>query len=292
MRASSGNGTSTSLNFAWIQLGGFRVGKDESAFETFSGYAGSTIADDLIPYGPFDTGLISYTFDAGNGFSAILSLEEGNNESYDDDGLGLPGFVGGLGGGDTAAGALAYGDDYRIDSYVPHIVGGLKYAGAWGGVNAVVGYDSIHEEVAAKIRADVNVNDQFSLFAMVGYGSYDDNVTSVDNSAGAIGGTAFGKNYYKPWNGNWAAWGGATYKASDKATLNLAVSWAQGYDELDADGDWGVAANVDYELVKGFHIIPEVTYSDYGWIDDGVLSSAAKDRAQGFGGMIRFERKF
>ncbi|TIW17829.1 MAG: porin, partial [Mesorhizobium sp.] len=30
----------TSLNFAWIQLGGLRVGKDESAFNTFIGYAG------------------------------------------------------------------------------------------------------------------------------------------------------------------------------------------------------------------------------------------------------------
>ncbi|TIX03076.1 MAG: porin, partial [Mesorhizobium sp.] len=27
----------TSLNFAWIQLGGLRVGKDESAFNTFIG---------------------------------------------------------------------------------------------------------------------------------------------------------------------------------------------------------------------------------------------------------------
>ncbi|RWQ26265.1 MAG: porin, partial [Mesorhizobium sp.] len=33
--------SSVSLNFAWIQLGGLRVGKDESAFDTFIGYAGN-----------------------------------------------------------------------------------------------------------------------------------------------------------------------------------------------------------------------------------------------------------
>ncbi|MDX8503669.1 porin, partial [Mesorhizobium sp. VK4C] len=87
----------TSLNFAWIQLGGLRVGKDESAFNTFIGYAGNVIQDTLVPYGDFDTNVVQYYFDAGNGFSAVLSLEEGS------------GVVG------------------TIDSYVPHVVGGLKY---------------------------------------------------------------------------------------------------------------------------------------------------------------------
>ncbi|MGX9181460.1 porin, partial [Mesorhizobium sp. BHbdii] len=36
-----------SLNFAWIQLGGLRVGKDESAFDTFIGYAGNVMNDTL-----------------------------------------------------------------------------------------------------------------------------------------------------------------------------------------------------------------------------------------------------
>jgi hypothetical protein len=66
-----------SLNFAWIQLGGLRVGKDESAFDTFIGYAGSVINDTIVPYGDFDTNVVQYYFDAGNGFSAVVSLEEG-----------------------------------------------------------------------------------------------------------------------------------------------------------------------------------------------------------------------
>ena len=47
--------TSLSLNFAWIQLGGLRVGKDELAFDTFIGYAGNVIQDTIVPYGGFDT---------------------------------------------------------------------------------------------------------------------------------------------------------------------------------------------------------------------------------------------
>ncbi|RWE53827.1 porin, partial [Mesorhizobium sp.] len=61
---------SVSLNFAWIQLGGLRVGKDESAFNTFIGYAGNVIQDTIVPYGDFDTNVVQYYFDAGNGFSA------------------------------------------------------------------------------------------------------------------------------------------------------------------------------------------------------------------------------
>ena len=76
--ASPATQSTVSLNFAWIQLGGLRVGKDESAFDTFIGYAGNVIQDTLVPYGGFDTNVIQYYFDAGNGFSAVVSLEEGS----------------------------------------------------------------------------------------------------------------------------------------------------------------------------------------------------------------------
>jgi len=132
------------LNFAWVQLGGFRVGKDESAFDTFQGYAGNVIDDTLVPYGPFDTNVVQYYFDGGNGFSAVVSLEEGA-------------------GSDT------------IDSYVPHIVLGAKYTQGWGGISAVAAYDSNYEEFTGKVRLDVNASEQLSLFVMAGYGTADDN---------------------------------------------------------------------------------------------------------------------
>ncbi|KAB2696425.1 porin, partial [Brucella lupini] len=86
-----------------------------------------------------------YTFTGGNGFSAILSLEEGGN-------------------GDSDV-------DVTLNDYTPHIVGGLKYAGGWGSIAAVVAYDSVIEEWAAKVRGDVNLTDQFSVWVQAGYSS-------------------------------------------------------------------------------------------------------------------------
>src|SRR5690606_18695547 len=163
--------------------GGLRIGKDESAFDTFNGYAGAVINDTLVPYGGFNTNLISYTFDAGNGFSALVSLEQGSNYT-------------------TAAADV-------IDSYMPHVVGGVKYTAGWGGISLVGAYNSNYEEWSAKVRLDVNATDQLSLWIMGGYGS-DDNVT---------------RHFYKPWGENWAVWGGGTYKVNEKTSLNLQVSY-------------------------------------------------------------------
>src|ERR1044072_8481230 len=56
----NGGPTSTSLNFAWSQLGGLRVGKDETPYDAFVGYAGSVVQDTIIPYGIKDTNVVSY----------------------------------------------------------------------------------------------------------------------------------------------------------------------------------------------------------------------------------------
>ena len=43
------------IDHAYLELGGFRIGKTDSLFSTFTGYAGGVINDDLIPFGPYDT---------------------------------------------------------------------------------------------------------------------------------------------------------------------------------------------------------------------------------------------
>ena len=65
------------LNHAYIELGGFRIGKTDSLFTTFTGYSSGVSNDGLVPYGPFDTHQIAYTFTGGNGFTAAIALEEG-----------------------------------------------------------------------------------------------------------------------------------------------------------------------------------------------------------------------
>ncbi|CDX31092.1 Porin omp2b [Mesorhizobium sp. ORS 3359] len=243
-----------SLNFAWIQLGGLRVGKDESAFDTFIGYAGNVIQDTLVPYGDFDTNVVQYYFDAGNGFSAVVSLEEGS------------GVVG------------------TIDSYVPHVVGGVKWTQGWGAITGVVAYDSNYEEVAGKVRLDVNVTNELSLFGMFGYGS-DDN---LNDPTYAI--PAGGRGFYKIWGGNWAFWAGGTYKFNEKTSFNLQVSG-------DQDKNYGVAANVAYDIVPGFTVTAEVDWDHFGKYDDwvsgaDVVNFTGADKKNSVGGLLRFQRSF
>ncbi|GLS35859.1 porin [Mesorhizobium tianshanense] len=232
-----------SLNFAWIQLGGLRVGKDESAFDTFIGYAGSVIMDTLVPYGGFDTNVIQYYFDAGNGFSAVVSLEQG------------------------------YGD-FTIDSYVPHVVGGVKWTQGWGAITGVIAYDSNYEEVSGKVRLDVTVNDALSLFIMGGYGT-DDNLTDPTWAY-----PAGGRGMYKLWGGNWALWGGGTYQFNEKTSFNTQLSY-------DDDENFAVAANIAYDVVPGLTITAEVDYVNVG---DSDWTDARDDDA--IGGILRFQRSF
>ncbi|TIV97231.1 MAG: porin, partial [Mesorhizobium sp.] len=239
----------TSLNFAWIQLGGLRVGKDESAFDTFIGYAGNVIQDTIVPYGDFDTNVVQYYFDAGNGFSAVISLEEGS------------GVIG------------------TIDSYVPHVVGGVKWTQGWGAISGVIAYDSNYEEVAGKARLDVNVNDAISLFIMAGYGT-DDNLS---DPTWAI--PAGGRGFYKIWGGNWAFWAGGTYKFNEKTSFNLQVSG-------DQDKNYGVAANVAYDIVPGFTVTAEVDWDHFGKYDEwnagaDVVNFTGADKKNSVGGLLR-----
>ena len=224
----------TNLQFAYIELGGFKVGIDESEFHTFTGYLGDIINDDVVDAGSYRTGKISYTFKSDNGFSAVLALEEG-------------------------------GEGYVIDEYVPHVVGGLKFEQSWGKIAAVAAYDAVIEEWAAKVRADVNVTDKFSVWVQGGYSSEEDNVQN-----------------YGSWGGDWAVWGGAAFKATDKATFNVQAAYE----------DWGktaIAANVAYELVKGFTITPEVNYTKWDKDHPARVAGGSKDA---WAGMIRFQRNF
>jgi opacity protein-like surface antigen len=215
-----GGANNASLNFAWIQLGGLRIGKDESAFTTFAGYAGSVINDGQVGYGPFDVTLISYTYDAGNGFSAIISLE-------DDNGAG--------------------------EGYIPNIAAGAKYSANGFGITGVVGYDESTSEVAAKLRLDAEVG-AFSAFLMGGY--------------------ATGPGFYSAWNADWALWAGASYKVSEKVSLNAEIDYADG-------GAFGAAANVVYTVVPGFKVTSEVNYQNSDLAGKNI-----------WGGTIRFQRSF
>ncbi|WP_353002297.1 porin [Mesorhizobium sp. M1272] len=135
-----------------------------------------------------------------------------------------------------------------------------------------VSYDSNYEEVAAKVRLDVKPMDNLSLFIMGGYGT-DDNL--LDDAGNAI--DAHGRGFYK--RGNWAVWGGGTYTINEKTSFNAQLSYDEGK-------NFGVAANIAYEIVKGFKITAEVDYLDVG--EDTVTNWTNADRENSIGGVLRF----
>ncbi|CAH2398150.1 porin [Mesorhizobium escarrei] len=243
------------LTSAWIQLGGLRVGKDESAFDTLIGYAGNVLNNVLVPYGDFDTNVAQYYFDADNGFSALVSLEQGS------------GVVG------------------TIDSHVPHIVFGVKQTQGWGAITGVIARDSDYEALAGKFRVDVNVTDDLSLFGMFGYGSIGN---LNDDPTNAV--AAHGRGFYKIWSGNWAFWAGATYTLNEKASFNLQVSG----DQLRNSGlaanvaymvvpGFTVTAEVDYAHYGNFGV---------GTLDRSGVNWTHLGKKNSLGGILRFQSSF
>lgn len=240
--------TSGRLVSAYIELGGFRAGFSDSRYDTWTDSAGDIINDDVIDYTGDRTSQISYVYEASNGFSALIGLEEGAGD-YD------TGF------------APAPSASYRGDAF-PHVIGGVKYEQDWGSIAAIGGYDTKAEAFGGKVRVDVTFNDTVSAFLMGGYQS------DWDNDKGP-GGTRR-LNYYGPWYGDWAVWGGLAAKLSEKATLN-----AQGaYEE---DGTFAGALNVKYMMIPGLTIMPELNYTDFG---------GERGSGEAFGSTIRLQRDF
>ncbi|WP_297326322.1 porin [uncultured Bartonella sp.] len=291
------------LRFAFIELGGIRVGLDESIFNHWTGYYGNVVNDDIVnPMAYTRTNVISYTFNAGNGFSAILGVEQGND---DIDSLNADGEYGYKYYRDVN-GVIQHKErdlSGKIDDYTPNVVGGLKFVQGWGGVSVVGAYDAYYEEWAAKARLDLNVTDQWSVWVMGGYKSADDtyrvddtyHVRNYTNSLGILG-TKYGvfrqvNSIYGDWGGDWSVWGGTTFKFNKKTSFNAQVS----YDDADT---FAASINVKYELVPGLVITPELTY--VSWDNDFSIRNEANTvkyvdslkSQDAFQGMVRIQRSF
>ena len=240
------NADQVEMNAGFIELGGFRIGAADSQFISWTGYLGDIINDDVVLEGNYVTNQVSYTWAGGNGFSAMIGAEQGKET-------------------DQGSGSV----DYRIDDYMPHIVAGAKFEQAWGKVSGVVGYDSVSEEWAGKIRLDVNFTDTVSAWVMGGYKS---------------NGDEYENNYFGTWHGDFAVWGGLAAKVSEKATFNVQGAYED-------DGTFAAAANVAYELVPGFTITPEISYTSFGG-ERQDLNNLNGNEDDAFEGIVRFQRNF
>ncbi|CAN7306840.1 porin [Rhizobium sp. LjRoot98] len=243
------NDVDTYLNAAFIQIAGFRAGYGDSRYDIWLNSAGNIINDDVIDYTGDRTNQISYVYGGDIGFSALIGLEEGAG-SYD------TGFA-------PEPTGLYHGHDF------PHIIGGLRYFQNEGtGIAFIGGYDTNAEAFGGKIRIDVAFNDVFSAWVMGGYQS------DWDNDKGP-GGTRR-LNYYGPWLGDWAVWGGFAANLTDKASLNVQGAYED-------DGTFAAALNIDYAVVEGLKFQPEINYTEF----DG-----ERGHGSAIGGTIRLQRNF
>jgi hypothetical protein len=247
-------GDSFGMERAWVTLGGFMIGVEDSQFVAWTGYASGVVNDGLIPYGPFTTHQISYTFDAGNGFSAFAGVEEGNNaDSAFDEGEGI------------------------IQDYTPHILAGAKYASGIWGASVTGAWDSVQEEFSVKGRIDVTPSDMFSLFVM---GAWTD-----DNGDGfsVVNGVPFdsnGGNFYATWGGDWGLWAGGAVHINDRLTLNAEF----GLNEL---SDYSADVDLNVTVVPGFVVTPGVGFRHGD--GDPLSPFAAEDQ---WGGYLRTQFTF
>ena len=105
----------TNLNHMYIELAGIRLGKGDAPWTRFLGYGGPTLdgGNYGFAYGAGNTSELSYTFDSGSGFKAILAVTEDADfdwapdaslgARYDWDG----GYLGAIGAYDESANGWA-----------------------------------------------------------------------------------------------------------------------------------------------------------------------------------------
>lgn len=290
-------------HFAYIELGGLRVGVDESIFWHWTGYLGKVLNDDVVDPGMFQrTNVLSYTFSASNGFSAIIGVEQGTDGGSDNQGdnyyLNSQGKR--LGATVKSEDLAKYSaDDIRrfhsgskIDDYTPNVLFGAKYVQGWGSIAAVGAYDAQWDEWAAKLRVNLNVTDQLSVWVMGGYKTNDD-YYAYDRDYNKAHPNRKHDSYYRmhtsqygDWGGDWAVWGGTTFKATKKASFNSQLT----YDDTDV---FSASVNMAYELVPGLIVTPEVSYLNYGndkkWTDGSKVTFHGDNAVQG---MLRMQRNF
>ena len=265
-------GSSTSLNFAYIELGGFRVGKTESEFYRMQfypyGYAGGVINDTLVGYGPSDAIQISYIYKGSNGLLAFIGVEDDNDGNNDSDWHY-----------DNVVGDYVNDGDEDGD-YIPDVLAALGYDGGAWSIGVIGAYDSSLSEGAIKARADVRFG-RVSAFLMGGWSSNGDE--TGEHGCTDYSFTSCGSNHFAVWGGDWAVWGGLSADLTEKISSNLQLSY-------DDDDNFGAAANLVFHVVPGFNITTEVDYADAG--DDSYDRPTFRDVDESWGGVIRFQRSF
>ena len=217
----------TALRHAYFELGGLLVGHTDTLFD-----------DELS--GEFDAGggervnQIRYTFDAGNGISVSLGLEE-ESDNFD---------------------------------YVPLVVGKVGINQGWGSLNLYAGYDNAYEEFALKAIAKIKATDALTVELLAGYESGPTFFSmnpggSIDDFGGVYIGYAWTAGGYLQYQVNEklsVGFGGQYF--GDAHDNNLAVV-------MGGNNDWAVGGVVDYNIVENLDAKLAVNYYDGDSFVDG-----------------------
>lgn len=226
----------------------------DSQYNYYMGYVGNVINDDVIYDGPKEINQLTYKYDAGNGFTAIISLEDSNSS------------------GDTSS----YGGAWQTgkgNHYAPDVVLGAGYTtGAWL-LRGIGGYDSVVEEGAVKARIDADFG-AFKAFLMGGWNTDGDKLNKYAGSYLNSNRSAC------PTNGADCGWGDWPSGPAPELSADPEAA-GQCPGGLHRSKIFAATANVAWRPVKDLLIEPEVSYTDWD----------AADRDQ-WAGVLRFERKF
>jgi hypothetical protein len=254
-----GENTTFKLLFANIRLGGFIVGKLDSQFISYTDYAGNVANDDVIYDGPYELNQMTYTYDPGNGFTAMVSLEDSNsadNATY---------F------GDPDPAATHDWVTSEQNHYAPDVVAGLGYKGGTWGLKMVGGYDSIVEEGAVKARLDLALGG-FKFFFM---GGWNTDGEKLNKYAGTnLNGNACPVDRADCGWGDWALWTGFTAPITDKLSANAQFAYTD-------SRIFAATANLQWNPVKDLMLQPEISYTNWDAIHSDTVA-----------GIMRFERTF
>ncbi|AYD00299.1 porin [Neorhizobium sp. NCHU2750] len=220
--------TRTRLMQATVSLGGFTAGLQDSLYESFINYAGDVDSDDVVNYGPSEVNQLAYTYQAGNGFSAFIAMEDDGQNKRD--------------------GVVYAPDHHNSDS--PNFAGGVKYDTGTFMFGVTAGYDESMEEGAIKAKVSGNIG-AFNLFLMGGWNtdgntvnSYAPGYTYNSESGDVVG-----------W-GDWALWTGGGYKFSDKLSANIQVAYTD-------SKVFSAVGNLQWKPAAGFLIQPELAYTNW-----------------------------
>ncbi|MEO9900846.1 MULTISPECIES: porin [Alphaproteobacteria] len=270
----SGN-ESSSLEFAYIQFGGFTFGHAQSFWDFWTGYSyGAQLTD----YSDVKSNVLAYTGSFGNGFSATVSLEDATSRQSN---------------------LISAGDNGYAGTKMPDVVANLRVDQSWGSAQLM---GALHQVRFADASAEgtlgwvigggveINVpilgeDDAFAVQVAYSDGAsafpldtWDDRITDAINVAGSTK-TTRTWNISAGWNHNFSK----TLEANLEGGYHVADAGTAAYDF----SQWGITGNVVWKPVPGFGIGGELQYRKVNYDTASGLSD--KDEIYG---TLRVQRTF